>query len=89
MLFLKKVEFSEFANLGDLRLYTLDEISALIKDLKRQETVEGQINFVTWSNEYYVFIIEYDLHGKFRRINKQYWIDNKQSLLSIFRKSIK
>lgn len=85
----KSDKFSEFSDLGDLRKYTLQEISSLIKELKRTERVEGQINYVTWSNQYYVFVIEYDLHGNFRRINSEDWIDPKQDIITRLRKSLK
>ncbi len=85
----KSDQFSEFAQLGDLRQYKLEEISALVKDLKREERVEGQINYVTWTNDYYVFVIEYDLHGNFRKINSQNWIHTKFDLITKFFNSIR
>lgn len=86
---LKNDKFSEFSDLGDLSKYTLLEISSLIKGLKRTERVEGQINYVTWSSKYYVFVFEYDLHGNFRRIHSENWTDPKQDIITRLRKSIK
>jgi hypothetical protein len=85
----KSDHFSEFADLGDLRCYTLEEISSLIKHLKKEERVDGQIYYVTWSNEFYVFVMEYDLNGKFRRIHTESWLDPKLDIIVKLRNSIK
>lgn len=86
---LKNDKFSEFSDTGDLRLYSLQEVSSLIKNMKREERIEGQINIVTWSNEHYVFEIEYDLHGKFRKILSEDWLNPKMDIITRLRKTFK
>lgn len=89
MIKFKSNKFSEFAELGDLSKYSLVEISALVKNLKKEERVVGQINYVTWSNDYYVFIFEYDLKGCFRRISSEVWKNPKEDIISRLRNYIK
>ena len=86
---LNKIEFSEFAQLVDLSRYSLIEMKQLIKDLNLNEQIEGQINFVTWANEYYEFIIEYDLNGCYRRINSEKWKDPKKDMITRLINAIK
>ena len=78
-------QFSEFAHLGDLSRFTLNEIKPLIKKCKREEKKEGDINYVTWYNASYSIEIEYDLDGKFIRINSEEWINPKMNFISTFR----
>jgi hypothetical protein len=81
----KSNQFSEFADLGDLTHFTLNELRPLVKKFKREEKVEGQIHYVKWYNESYVFVMEYDLHGKFRRILSEEWLDPKMDFITKLR----
>lgn len=65
MIGLQNGSFSEFAYLGDLSIYSLEELSVLLHQYKKEERVEGQINYVKWSNKHSVYIFEYNLAGKF------------------------
>lgn len=80
----RKINFSSFSKLDDLSRYSLQEISYLITDMKREDKVIGQINYVTWSNKDYIFVIEYDLKGSFIKINKQIWKECGQNSIDEF-----
>ena len=63
--------YSEFANLGDLKQYTLTQIKSIVKKMDLTEyTNNGYLN-VVFSDKYTKISIEYHLDGSFSRIKSQ------------------
>jgi hypothetical protein len=63
--------FSEFANLGDLRQYTLSQIKSVVKKMQFTEYINNGYLYIVFSDKYTKISIEYHLDGCFSRIKSQ------------------
>ena len=60
--------FYEFANLGDLRQYTLSQIKSAVKKMQFIEYSENGYLYIDFSAKYTKISIEYNLDESFNKI---------------------
>jgi len=60
--------FSEFANLGDLRQYTLSQIKSSVKKMQITEYTNNGYLYIVFSDKYTKISIEYNLDESFNKI---------------------
>lgn len=65
--------FSEFAELGNLQRYSLSQLISIVKSMKLTEEVTDTSIIATWEDDSALFVVEYDLNGKFVKILKQHY----------------
>lgn len=70
-IFKNEIPFSEFANLGEIKAYSLDELKAQIKQMDIKEELKGSLIFVYFSNASTKIVISYHLSGQFNKIESQ------------------
>lgn len=74
--------FSDFAYLGDLRNYRLDEMQSKLNGSWKEEiTRYSSYQLVKWSNLHSIYIIYYTLKGDFIQIKEEVW--KKENEISI------
>ena len=67
------MKFSKLASLGDLRQYSMNELSEHLKNWKFTSNIEGEIITAEWRNTFNTLIVLYTLEGKFIQILEERW----------------
>ena len=70
-IFQKEILFSEFADLGQIKAYSLEALKAQIKQMDIKEEQKGSLIFVQFSNASTKIVISYHLSGQFHKIESQ------------------
>lgn len=65
--------YSEFSLLGDLSNYNFETLELLIKQMNVNILQEFPSKRVQWEDENTLYIIEFDLLGRFVQIEEQIW----------------
>jgi hypothetical protein len=72
--FLPSRQFSDFAFLGDLHLYSLSELRNLLsKNWNEKIVIYDSYQSITWSNKLCVYTVIYTLEGNFIQIKEELW----------------
>ncbi len=64
-------KFSEFADLGDLSKYSLQELKGKIKKMEISEYTTKEYNYLCCMDLFSIFILEFYKDGKFKSIKCQ------------------
>jgi hypothetical protein len=67
------MKFSKLASLGDLRQYSMNELSAQLNKWKFKSSVHDDIVTAEWSSSSTSIVILYTLDGKFIQILEERW----------------
>ncbi len=72
--------FSEMARLGDLSVYTCQQLLDAIQHMNRQIENLGDFQRVTVENDQVLVAICYDLQGNFLHIEREVWKNHGMDL---------
>lgn len=67
------MKFSKLASLGDLRQYSMNELSEHLSNWKFTSTTEGDNITAEWNSSSTTLIALYTLEGKFIQILEERW----------------
>lgn len=82
------MKFSKLALLGDLRQYSMNELSAQLNTWKFTSSVQAEYVTAEWSNSSTSVVVLYTLDGKFIQILEEKW-KSLSSPDKVFRRVVK
>lgn len=82
------MKFSKLASLGDLRQYSMNELSEHLSNWKFTSTTQGDIITAEWVGSSTTLIALYTLEGKFIQIVEERW-KSWDSLEKVFKRVVK
>lgn len=82
------MKFSKLASLGDLRQYSMNELSEHLSNWKFTSTTQGDTITAEWVGSSTTLIALYTLEGKFIQILEERW-KSWDSLDKVFKRVVK
>ncbi len=81
--FFSKDTYSDFAYLGDLSNYSLEEMRTRLKSTWFEETlVYDEYQMVTWTNRQSSYSLVYTLTGEFIQIKEEKWLNEQLAFIN-------